>query len=309
VNRLRLSKPIAVLALLLLVGGLAVEIHIRGKEAQARASLGGALGTATLPDTAGEQAQEMFKEARALAGRGDHAASATLLDRIATQAPHSSVHALAARVHRAAGHGDQATRHALIAARLSPDDPVVVARAENALDLALFDRVRPYAWTAIGVSLVIAAAFLGLSSRRAAREKEVQSFVAGLSGRICLAIDGQTCQDHAVLTTADRSLSIDVVTSGRYGMARPHAPARGPDLKITCSNAAANRTLRLTPVRGMEGSAVRIQVKDDTLARLRAHPGHWRVQAELGDRRLAVADLMVPEPMHALERRAAALTA
>ena len=110
-KRLRFaSKPIALLALLLLVGGLAVEVHIRGKEAQSRASLGGALGTATLPDTAGEQVRERFVEARTLAGRGDHAATAELLDRIATQAPISSVHDLAARAHRAAGHGDAATR-------------------------------------------------------------------------------------------------------------------------------------------------------------------------------------------------------
>ena len=59
------------------------------------------------------------------------------------------------------------------------------------------------------------------------------------------------------------------------------------------SHAACSTTLRLTPVRDVRGDAVRKRLKDDTLARVLAHPGTGRLEARLDGRALAAQPLEV----------------
>ncbi len=280
-------------ALLLLFGGLVVEIHIRGKEARARESLGGALGRATLPITAGEHVREMFEEARALVRSQDPSAALTLLDRIATQAPHSTTHELAALAYRAAGHGDAATRHMQFAARLAPDDKRLATQAERSLDLALFDRARPYARVAITGCGALLFVFLlgGLGRRR--RDGRMRKYLDNVSARLKLVVDDRGAADAGIFAPEDETLIIDLFLKGRYGIRPNSPPRRGPTLHLACSNATSNRTVRITPVRNVRNDAVRVHVKPETLRRLRAHPGRWRIQATLGDRRVAIAELTV----------------
>ncbi len=299
-KRFSFTKPFAFLALLTVVGGLVVEIHIRGEERKARASLGGAIRNADLPDTAGEQIQVDLNAARRLARCGDVSAAATHLDRISSQAPTFTTHGLASLAHRAAGNGEQAARHAQFAAQLAPDDKRVVAFAEQALTLAMFDAVRPYARVFGGISL---AFLLVLFFRRGARrhqERARRRFVDGIAGRVRFSVDGQRARTRPTVAPDSDRLAVDIFLSGRYGMSCPRRPHRGLSLHITASNASASRTVRLTPVKDVSSDAVRVMVKPETLARLKKHAGRWRFQVALDDRTIAVGHLDVAAQLSAV---------
>jgi len=240
----------------------------------------------------------MLEEARALVRYQDYSAAETLLTRIATQAPHSSVHELAALTARAAGNGDAATRHLQFAARLAPGDARLAAQAEQGIDLALFDRARPFARGAAGAGSATLLLLLVMLIGRRRRERRLRKYLDGLSGRLKLVIDERRGADVGVLAREDETLTIDLFLKGRYGMRPVSPPRRGPTLVLACSNAASNRTVRITPIRNVRHDAVRVHVKPSTLHRLREHPGRWRIQATLGDRRVAVAELCV-EPQEA----------
>ena len=136
-HRHPLRRIVVGLALLAVVGGLALEIHIRGKTDRARASLGGALGKADPPITAGDKLQQWTSSAHHLARCGDTGAAAALLERIANQAPAPSTYRLAGLAARATGDLERAARHAEWAARLAPTDASLRGEADEALDLAL----------------------------------------------------------------------------------------------------------------------------------------------------------------------------
>lgn len=292
-RRFKAARWLTLPALLLLFGGLVVEVHIRGKEARARDSLGGALGRVTLPNTAGEQVREMLDEVGALVRCQDPSAASTLLDRIATQAPHSSVHELAALAHRAAGSGDAATRHMQFAARLAPGNLRLTREAERAITNALFDRARPAARAGAALGALTLLALLLLFARDRRRAQRLRKYLDGVSGRLKLVVDDRRGADVGTLCAGDQGLIIDLFLKGRYGMRPTPPPRQGPTLVLACSNAAAGRTVRITPVHDVRHDAVRVHVKPETVRRLRAHPGRWRVQATLGDRRVAIAELHV----------------
>lgn len=292
-HRFQAARWLSLPALLLIFGGLALEIHIRGKESRARVSLGGALGRVNLPNTAGEQVREHLAEARTLVRYEDHSAAATLLDRISTQVPHSSTHVPAALANRAAGRGDAATRHWQLAARLAPADPELQRRADRALTTALFDQMRPYGRGAAGAGAATLIFLLGVGLLRRRQARRMRRYLDGLSARVHMTVDDRPSTSAALLDAHDDGLLVDVFLKGRYGIRSVAAPKRGPTLHVTLSNAAANRTIRLTPIRDIRHDAVRVLVKPATLRRLRAHPGRWRLLATLGDRRVALATLTV----------------
>lgn len=223
----------------------------------------------------------------------NHSAALPLLDRIATQTPHFSLHVLAATVARASGEGDLATRHMQLAARLAPSDAALGRQAEAALDTALLDQVRPFGRGGIALGGLSLLWMLGLAYGRRRDARARRKYLDGISGRMKLVVDDRAGADVGILTPRDGALVVDVFLKGRYGM-RPHpVPRNGPSLHLACSSASAGRTVRITPIHDVRGDAVRVQVTPETMRRLRAHPGRWRVQATLGDRRIAIAELNV----------------
>ncbi|MDJ0975763.1 MAG: hypothetical protein QNJ98_14980 [Planctomycetota bacterium] len=186
------------------------------------------------------------------------------------------------------------------AARLAPDNARLQREAERAITLALFDRARPVARGAAAASALTLLALLLLTLRDRRRARRMKKYLDGVSGRLKLVVDDRRGADVGTLLADDRSLVIDLFLKGRYGMRPTAPPRRGPTLVLACSNAGANRTVRITPVHDVRHDAVRVHVKPETVRRLRAHPGRWRIQATLGDRRVAIAELNVEPQSHAL---------
>jgi hypothetical protein len=281
------------LVLLTVVGGLALEIHIRGKTDRARASLGGALGEADLPITAGDNIQQWTSSAHHLARCGDTGAVAALLERIANQAPAPSTYRLAALGARAAGDHQRAAHHAEWAARLAPTDKALRAEADEALDVAVMGRVQPAARTASGLGLAFllcAAATALVGGRRRRRHAEQ---VIGVRGNLLVSVDGEPPTAHPVLTPDARALTFDahfqsLPTSLPIGRARHQQR-----LRIVCSSSTASRSLRLRPFETVRGGAARMTASPASLATLLAHPGTWRAQLLLGERRIALLELRV----------------
>jgi hypothetical protein len=136
----------------------------------------------------------------------------------------------------------------------------------------------------------------------------MQRFLDSVSGRLRFHVDGEPAPTPLRLAQDTASLTADVFLTGRYGMACPRRPRRGPTLHVACSHAGSNQSLRLRPVRGVTESAVRIHLRDETLQRLLAQPGRWRVHARLGPRVVATATadvLPVRAPSNARSRRGA----
>jgi hypothetical protein len=96
-----------------------------------------------------------------------------------------------------------------------------------------------------------------------------------------------------VLGRQTEALSVDLFLSGRYGMACPRRPGRSPTLHLTFSHAGSSQSVRLRPIRRVCDSAVRVPVRNETLRRILATEGRWRLHARLANRPVATADLIV----------------
>lgn len=280
-------------ALLALFGGLVVEIHIRREVAAAQRSLGGAFGHATLPDTAGDNAQEALTSAHDLARCGDLEAATALLDGITRQAPDASLHHLAATAHRAEGNLDAAAAHAEFAARLSDGDVALRHASASAVDLALVGRVQPVT-RVLGTLAALLLAWLGLHVRlRRAQARRRARWLQNLHGTLTCVADGRPLDTTRALTPSAGRLDLDIYLLGAGGVPRPAPRGSEPSLHISCSHAASGRTLRLRRVPDFRGGAVRVAVTPETLARLREHAGRWRIQALVDGHRVAFSDLHV----------------
>ena len=288
------------LALLAVVGGLALEIHIRGKTDRARASLGGALGRADLPITAGDKLQQWTSSAHHLARCGDTGAAAALLERIANQAPAPSTYRLAGLAARATGDLERAAQHAEWAARLAPTDAALRKEADAALDLALIGKAQPAARVVggAGLALVLLSTVTGLVAGRRRRRRTQQ--VQGVRGRLLVHVDGEPQGLHPVLEPGTRTVTFDAHLSG-VPTSLPIGRGRHQErLRIVCSSSTASRTLRLRPFETVRGAAARLTASPQSVRTLLAHPGTWRAQLLLGERRIAVTELRVESHDRAL---------
>ncbi len=281
------------LVLLTVVGGLALEIHIRGKTDRARASLGGALGKADLPITAGDNIQQWTSSAHHLARCGDTGAAAALLERIANQAPAPSTYRLAALGARATGDLERAAHHAEWAARLAPADRALRADADDALDLAVVGKLQPTTRVVGGLGLVYLL-FLGgttVVGRRRRRRRAAQ--MSGVRGSLLASVDSELPTAHPVLEEGARSLTFDAHLRGLPTSLPIGRGRRDERLRIVCSSSTASRSLRLRPFETVRGAAGRMAISPASLATMQAHPGTWRAQLLLGERRLAVLEVRV----------------
>ncbi len=89
---------------------------------------------------------------------------------------------------------------------------------------------------------------------------------------------------------ATEAVVVDVFLQPRTPGHRP--PTKGPTLSLVLSHALSSTSLRLTPRRDVTHDAVRVRLKDATLARLLARPGPWRLEARLDDRVLGETRLL-----------------
>ncbi len=277
----------------LVLGCLSVEALTRTNVARAKRALPGALAPLfESADMADHDAA--LREAQRLARSGRY-------DRV-PQVLHKTDVPVTPELHTAFKHawmakddGVEAAHHAQLAARLAPTDEALAKEADRMVDIALAYRMR-WGLRAAGAGSTLVLLLLGayaLSSAR--RRKHMRSFLDSVSGKLRFSVDGEPVSYPLRLGQQTESLTLDVFLSGRYGMACPRRPRRGPTMHVSCSHAGANETLRLTPVRHVCDSAVRIHMRDSTLRRLLARPGRWRIHVKLGDRIVGQATLDVLE--------------
>jgi hypothetical protein len=282
------------LAVGLVLVGLSVEAVDHAEVSRAQRALPGALARPlALPATAAEhhaaQARAHWREARAYATAGAHARGALSLEETAALGPTAQIHGAASLAWLAADQGERAARHAQLAARLAPADTALAGHADRMVDLALLHRFRPA--TRIGGALGLLALLAAVAHVLAARRdrRRLERFLDAVSVRLRFSVDGESVGPPLELARGAASLTLDVFLGGRYGIAAPRRPRRAPTLHVTFSHAASNRTLRLRPMKHVRDSAVRIRVREETLARLLERPGRWRVHVRLGPRQVASA--------------------
>lgn len=288
------------LILLTVVGGLALEIHIRGKTDRARVSLGGALGKADLPITAGDKIQQWTSSAHHLARCGDTGAAAALLERIANQAPAPSTYRLAALAARASGDHERAAHHAEWAARLAPTDAALRADAGDALDLAVLGKLQPAVRVVGGLGLVFLLFAWSTALVRGKRRRVQAEQISRVRGNLLASVDGQVPTGRPLLEPGARTLTLDAHLQGLAASLPIGRGRHEQRLRIVCSSSTASRSLRLTPFEKVRGAAARMTVSEASLRTLLAHPGVWRAQLLLGERRLAVLELRVESRQGAL---------
>ena len=259
--------------------------------------MGGAFEHATLPDTAGDNAQETLTSAHSLARCGDLEAATALLDGITRQAPDASLHHLTATAHRARGQLDAAAAHAEFAARLDTENVMLQRASTSALDLALLGRVQPLT-RVLGSLAALVLTWLGVNLRlRRAQARRRARWLADLRGTLACVADGQPLANGSPLSPRAERLDLDIFLLGPGGVPRPAPRGSEPSLHISCSHASSGTTLRLRRVSDFRGGAVRVPIRPETLARLRKRAGRWRIQALVDGHRVALTDLHVtPEP-------------
>ena len=133
-------------------------------------------------------------------------------------------------------------------------------------------------------ALVLLGLALG-AARRRHRKRHLDRWLDGVRGDLSVSVDGRRETGSTLLPADARKVSVDVFLRAKPGQPRPPGP--GPTLVLVLSQNASNTTLRLTPVRDVRGDAVRTRLKDDTLARVLARPGTWRLEARLDGRAVA----------------------
>jgi len=296
----------ALLSAILLLGCLALETSLAHATLRARATLDAALARAPL--AASEEAEgddaPVLVEARRRLARHDQAAAASLLGDRAEVTPTPETRALAAQAATAAGAFDEAARHATFARRLAPGDAARAEAAEDAVDRALLAHWRPPLRVAAAGGLLFLLVAGARSCRSRRRRRRLAAWVSGLDARLSVRADGAPLGDGSALAPGARNGAVDVFLRPR-GTGRPPRP--GPTLALVLSHAASNTTLRLTPRHDVRADAVRVPLKDATLARILARPGAWRLEARMeghpvGWTRLAVADRTPAQRLHLLHR-------
>jgi hypothetical protein len=286
----RLRFGLGLIAAAAVSAAVAVEAVLHQEAAGARRDLPAALRGARLPEAAPKEAQADLD--RALSARPARALGVAL-EELSARWPHASLHAAASDAFLAASDPVAAGRSALLAARLSPGDEQRAERAERRLDLATLGRLRPtLRVSGAAGGLVLALFGVGLALA-AARRRRLERYVDGLMGTLRVDLDGEPTPGSPRLSPHHERVNVDLFLTGRLGMARPRAPSPGPTLRLRASHETASRTLRLTPVPDVHASAVRVRIKPETLAQLRQAPGRWRLHAQLGERHIAAADLVV----------------
>ena len=301
-NRHRLTKWLAVPAALIVAAAVAVEVGTRSLSRRAgfelfrvARSAGEDLGLAR------DTREVLTRRATGFLVMGP--STARELDDLASKDPQEVVHRAAGYAWLSAGDGKRAARHWMLAARLAPDDDAAQQRAERGVNIAILFQARPLsrpAGLAAGAFLALAA--LGALGRRA-RARALRKYVDSLRADVRLLVDGESKRKPTIDETS-QSATIDLFLKGRYGMCCPRMRRARPPIHVSFSNAAASRTVRLTPVRET-GDAIRIHVRPDTLDLLREDPGLWRAHVRMNDRTLALAPVKVqPQPKKALLDRA-----
>lgn len=260
----------------------------------ARTGLGAALGAlAPAPDAPPARAAAWVR-ARAAHAAGDLEALTEALAGLAAAAPGPQVHAALSLARRAAGDAAGGARHALLAARLAPDDPGATRRADAALDRATLARVwgplEAAGWAAGGL---LAALALRAAARRR-RRRRLERYAEQVSGELRPCVDGVA--GALRLEPWHEQAALDLFLKGRLGLARPRPPRRAPPLKLRLSHAGAGRTVRLAERPALGSGAARVRLGPGALAALRAHPGTWRAAAVVADRVVACCTLEVAPP-------------
>lgn len=276
-----------------LVGGLALETTLAHATTKARATLPETLARA--PHETGGEVDDgaLLEDATRLARRRDYAGAAAILAIRTENTPSSASHSLAARGAAAAGRFDEAARHAAFAARLAPADDGAVEVAQHQVDLTLLHRVRPATRVLAGVGAVLLFAVLWGARRRARRGRRLAAWLDGLESRMTVLVDGQRMSGDRTFVVRPDAASVAVDLFLRAGGACRRPPRPGPTLSLVLSHAASNLTLRLTPRRDVRDDAVRIRFRDETLARLLARAGTWRLVARLDGQRVGEASIEV----------------
>ena len=284
----------------LVFGGLSVEVITGSQVSRAQHALPGALARAVPSidtEDAGAAAARQLAAARRHARARRYDEAATSLELTLARQPSAELHRLAARTRLAAGDGKAAGRHAQLAARLAPDDARLATLADDAVDLALAWHVRPLTRPLAGLGGIVLFLLLAAGWRHGRERRRREEFLDNVSARLRLWADGEPLSHGAILTPDTESLIIDIFLSGRYGMACPRRPKRAPSLHLVWSNATSSQTIRQRAVKDVRDSAVRVEVKPDTLKRVLAQPGAWRLHARLADRPLVSLPVTVAPPL------------
>ncbi len=276
-------------------GGLSVEAITHAGVSRAERALPGALARAVAPETVGEAAARELAAARRHARRGRPLESARSLETILAEAPTHELHTAAAYAFMAADRGTEAARHAQLAARLAPEEASSLALAERTVDLALAHRLRPLSRPA-GVfgALLLLGTMAGAFARRRER-KHLERFLSGIRARVSLWADGNQLRHPLAIPAGTERLTLDVFLRGQHGMACPRPPAHAPSLHLAFSSPGSNQTIRLRPVKELAGEAVRVPVSEETLGKLQARPGPWRLHVRLGDRPVLAVPVTVQD--------------
>jgi hypothetical protein len=274
-------------------GGLSVEAYTRTGMSRAQRALPGALARAFVPEGLGEAGAASLATARRAARAGEPAAAARALGTLTEQRPTPELHHAAALAWLAAGQADAAARQAQLAARLAPQDGALAADAERMLNQDMAWHARPWTRPAAALAAAVLLLLLAGAWHRRREQRRLHDYLAGLRARVDAWADGEPLAHPLVLQPGTGSLTLDVFLRGRHGLACPRRPEQVPALHLVLSSAGSNRTLRLRPVTNVCGDAVRVPVTDDTLGRLLARPGRWRLHLRLGDRPLLAVPLEV----------------
>jgi hypothetical protein len=303
------SWMIGFVAVGLVFGGLSVEVLTGAQVSRAQRALPGALARAVptmahadhgsealVAEDGAAAATRQLVAARRHADTQAFAKSAQDLEVVLEENPTALFHQLAAQARLAAGDGMAAGRHAQLAARLAPEDATLARAADDAVDLAVAWSIRPVSRPLGIFGATLLFFFLAAGWRRARERRRREAFLDEVTGRMRLWVDGEPAQSGAVLPAHAESLLIDVFLSGRYGLRCPKRPQQGPTLHLAWSNASSSQTIRQRAVPDVHDTAIRVAVKPDTLQKLLARPGPWRLHARLGDRPLASLPVTVAPP-------------
>ena len=204
--------------------------------------------------------------------------------------PSAATFSRLAHADAAAGNAGGAAYAAGVAARIHPDDPVLAAEADRAVDAAvrahLLASARPATVGAVGMLLILGVA----SWRRRRQARAIVRTLAGERGRIRLVPEGSRPApgNDAMVDEGTRALVLDAEFPPKIARLK-HCPAA----VVYLSNSSANRTVRLSPRTDVQSGAVRWRIEGDTLASIAAAPGRWRVILRVGSATLAESSFLV----------------
>jgi hypothetical protein len=289
-----------VICIVFLLAGLALELALAHETLAARATLRDAVARASpIAQGVGHDDAKLLADVRASLARHELAPPATLLAARAEAAQSCDARRLASLAAASIGAFGEAARQAELAARLAPGDAAARQEAEDAVDAALLGRVRTPARILGGAAVLFLLLAALHAARRRHRGRLRARWLDGVRGRMSVSVDGRREAGGAWLSSDARVVSVDVFLRAADGP----CPGPGPTLGLVLSHAASSRSLRLTPVRDVQGDAVRTRLKDATLARVLERPGTWRLEARLDGRAIAEHHLEVAAPSPGPARR------